>query len=136
MKKLALLLYISFNLHNYAIAASDKSKDAIKKCPAPEICDILYSSVEKCEKGDQKKCLEFVDNYKKSLPKYDCQQNKYNVPAIHICSGWDRYLDILSKLNLKKAKRLYGSEALRNTLDGSTAEEHLKKSKMVGKLIH
>jgi hypothetical protein len=122
------MFYLSF-----ANAESKNIKLKIEKCPAPEICNELFNLSERCEKGTRKECIKFVENYQKAILRYDCQKDGFNVPAIHLCSGWDRYLEILSKLKFKKAKMLYGSEDLRKTLDGATAEDHLEKSKKIGK---
>lgn len=60
----------------------------------------------------------FVDVAEKLFPKYDCTENGQPVPAIFLC---DRF-------GPKLARKIFGSEALRDTLDGDLAEHYREKS--------
>jgi hypothetical protein len=140
MKYLLLSFFLSFNIQ--AKPAPKNMKEFNKTCPTPKLCNELYSEKEACEKKDSGACDRFVNVLRKALPEYDCQRDfdksngqKYIVPAIWLCDGHDSYLDALSKLKTKNAKKLYGSKLFRNALDGASAEEHLENSKKVEKTL-
>lgn len=111
-----------------------------KKCPAPGLCDQLGDARDRCE-ANNAECAEFVGLVEKLLPTYDCleehnstTEEKWLSPAIFLC---DRYgpklqhenaVHLLSKLKFKRARQVFGSKALQNTLDGHMAEEYLELS--------
>ncbi|KYG67068.1 hypothetical protein AZI86_08630 [Bdellovibrio bacteriovorus] len=137
---LAILLMFAGNAHGKT--APQEMTEFNKTCPAPTICVELSESLYACESGEKKSCDSFVDYFKKALPEYDCQRKldskqtaKYIVPAYWLCDSHDIYVNALSKLKSKKAQRLYGSKELRATLDGHIAEDHLEKSKKVGRKL-
>ena len=111
-----------------------------KTCPTPKLCEKIYENLEDCKKGIKKQCDTFVNNYKKTLSFYDCQRSfdatsteKYVVPASWLCESNEYFLNELSKMKSKKARTLYGSQALRDSLDGELAETHRAESEKVGK---
>ena len=111
-----------------------------KKCPTPKLCETIYENLQSCGNGNKHKCSQFVDNYRKALPEYDCQRSfdsaitkKYIIPAIWLCDAHEYFLTALSKMKTKKAQRLYGSKELRVTLDGALGEEHRKQSEKQGR---
>lgn len=113
-----------------------------KNCPTPKLCEKIYENLQLCEKGNKLQCNQFVDNFRKTLPEYDCQRNfdstakeKYIVSAIWLCETHEYFLNALSKMKTRKARQLYGSKELRSTLDGALAEEHLDQSKKVEKKL-
>lgn len=101
-----------------------------KECPTPKLCEKMYEELQFCEKGLKKQCNRFVDNFRKVLPKYDCKRSFDTLPvsAIWHCDSHETFLNALAKMKTSKALNLYGSQELRNTLDGDLAEEHRKKS--------
>lgn len=116
------------------LVSSTAFSHQIIKCPAPDICNKLYDSKVACEKN-HKKCDSFVSVFKKILPKYDCRrkQDTVPVPAAWLCSSFEDSLQLLSTLKNRKAKKLFGSKELRQTLDGNIAEVFYKKSEEAGK---
>jgi hypothetical protein len=142
MKRLILTLIFLIGAFSEAKIAPKEMTEFNKKCPAPKLCETIYENLQSCDKGNKHQCSQFVDNFQKALPEYDCQRSfdstvkeKYIVPAIWLCETHEYFLNELSKMKTKKAKQLYGSKELRTTLDGHLAEEHLEKSKKVEKKL-
>ena len=128
--KFALLILLITNL-SYA--------KATETCPTKELCPLYSETLDKCEKNNKSKsCSDFIDLYKKLVPKYDCKRSfdKEPVPAIWLCDEgtyastgpFERGVALLAKLKSKKARIFFGSPELRSTLDGDVAEEYRKKS--------
>jgi hypothetical protein len=110
---------------------------AFETCPAPKICDDLYINMENCNK-DHKKCDPFLITFEKVLPKYDCRRNlldKFTMSASTFCDSYENAVELISKLKSKKAKKIFGSDAFRATLDGALAEDYRAKSEKVGKQL-
>jgi len=113
-----------------------------KKCPAPATCKSLSDLQDKCEAHLKDACKSFVATYKKLLPEYDCQREfdatpkeKYIVSAIWLCDNGERALGFLSKMETPEARKLFGSTALQDSLDGDAAERYLAKSRKLQKQL-
>jgi len=128
--------------------APEWMKDFNKTCPAARLCPILELQYQECKiQLHGRACIEFVNMMKELSPTYDCQRSfdntptgNYIVPAIWLCgeelreSGIpvvDDYLGLLSKLHILEARRYFGGELFRSTLDGYYAEMYLRASETV-----
>ena len=136
--KFMLCLALILGLSSWAKLAPPGMTEFNKKCPTPKLCDKLYEEVKSCKSGKKSACDRFVRNYERALPEYDCQRSfdstdieKHIVPAIWLCDTHEYFLEELSKMKSQKARRLYGSKKLRDTLDGALAETHFEKSQRV-----
>ena len=114
-------------------------------CPAKELCPRFSETLDKCEKNIKSNtCNDFIELYKKLVPRYDCKRSfdTNPAPAVWLCdegttahpNTFERGVALLSKLKSKKARAFFGSPELRSTLDGDIAEEYLKKSLKIEKL--
>lgn len=139
MKSLWLVLLLVFVGQTATAKVAPATLDEFNKtCPTPKLCETLDKNLDACESGDQATCKIFVANYRKALPEYDCQRpfdvtptEKYTVPAIWLCDGHEKFLNALAKMKSPEARKLYGSKALRASLDGALAEGHLRKSERI-----
>lgn len=85
---------------------------------------------------NQDLCDEFVDNFAKMLPEYDCSEftvkdpGKTLIPAVWLCPHLRSTLTYtaLAQVRSLKGQRLYGSELFRNALNGPTAGTHWRPS--------
>lgn len=110
-----------------------------KTCPTPKMCDDFIESYDVCEQ-EKKRCNEFLDNFKKLLPKYDCQRpqdntpkEKYIVPAMWLCKDYEDAVRFLAQMKMEEARRLFGSPMFRTILDGELGKEFSAQSIKVGK---
>lgn len=116
-------------------------------CADMALCEDLRISEEMCRgTKEPANCAKFVATFEKLAVTSDCQR-KFDtkpVPSIWVCDEgseegspkiFERSADTLSKIDLPAAKKFYGSEAFRSTLDGGVAETHMQKSKEVGSTI-
>jgi hypothetical protein len=84
----------------------------------------MSRNIKNCKGRNKKECDEFIDNFWKALPEYDCQRSydatptaKYIVPAIWLCKeGGDSFYRFLSKMKSEKALKLFGSKQFRARL--------------------
>ena len=140
MKLMTLTLSFLVSFHLFAKPAPAGMKEFNKKCPTPKMCTDLNEDMEACKKKSA--CAQFVVHYKAVLPEYDCQRSfdstpkqEYVIPAIYLCENNEELLGFLAKLKTKEARILFGSQELRDTLDGSVAEEYMAKSIAVEKSL-
>ena len=120
------------------LAFSDYSQEyKFKTCPMPKLEGEIQKALDENKKApnDEKKADVFVKLFEKALPTYDCMRDYDSspVPAWWLSNNGELWINHLSNLKTKKAKKLYGSSSLRNTLDGEIAEIHLEKSLQVEK---
>ena len=106
-------------------------------CPAPGLLPKLEASYRHCVTHERGACEQFVSVLKQLLPEYDCQrpfdatpQRNYIVPAIWLAGdlALDRYFELLAKLKMKSARKLFASPEFRSVLDGEFAESYLERS--------
>ena len=133
ISRFALVMFALLSFPNaFAKKAPPTMKEFNKKCPAPELCKEMSRSMDGCQSGKKDACSEFVNSYRKLLPEYDCQRSfdstpteNYTVPAIWLCEDThEKFLDFLSKMKAPNSVKLFGSQELRDTLDGHLAEEY------------
>jgi hypothetical protein len=131
---------LTFSATSFSAEAPKDMKEFNKTCPAPTLCKQIQQEMETCK--TKKSCEAFLTSYKKLLPQYDCQRpfdrtatKNYIVPAIWLCEDHEELLGFLSKMKSKNAQKLFGSSALRSSLDGELAENYKKKSLAVGKKL-
>lgn len=129
------LLLLSFSVRSEVKQLSSVARVFNTECPAPKLCEKMYDDLQSCEKGLNQECDNFVDNFRKLLQKYDCKRSFDTLPvfAIWLCDSHEGFLDALAKMKTPKALELYGSQELRNTLDGHLGQEHRARSKSVEK---
>ncbi len=134
-----IILFLASTI-SYAKESDKGTKVFNKTCPAPSLCKQIQKELEECKM--KKNCEAFLSSYQKLLPEYDCQRKfdhtptkDYIVPAIWLCENHAELLEHLSKINSKKAQKIFGSSALRNSLDGDLAEQYLQKSLKVEKTL-
>lgn len=110
-------------------------------CAVHESCSDFREYEIKCRtKQNEKDCRAFVSLFEKLAVKNDCKR-KFDtgpVPSVWICDEvveestfpklLERSATTLSKLKYPFARKFYGSEAFRSTLDGAVAEDHREKS--------
>lgn len=132
---------VALSLSSFALADRITSAQTTfnKTCPAPKMCDDFIESYDVCEQ-EKKRCNEFLENFKKLLPKYDCQRpqdatpkEKYIVPAMWLCKDHEDAVRFLSQMKTVDARRLFGSAMFRTILDGDLARELSALSIKVGK---
>lgn len=110
-------------------------------CDAHKLCANFRNSEAQCRLNQKEMdCKEFVSVFEKLAVKNDCKRkfDKDAVPSVWICDEdteetafpklFERSAATLSKLSFPFAKKFYGSQAFRSTLDGAVAEEHRKNS--------
>lgn len=136
-----MILLLELILYGLLLASVVAAKEAPhgmkvfnKNCPAPVLCKKVSEDMELC-KSKKKNCDSFLSNYWKLLPEYDCQRPfdhtpkvDYIVPAVWLCGNDEELLRFLSKMKSPGALKLFGSDELRNSLDGDLAEEYLDMS--------
>jgi len=134
-------IFVVILLSSFASADRVSSTQAAfnKTCPTPKMCDDFIESYDVCEQ-EKKRCNEFLDNFKKLLPKYDCQRpqdntpkEKFIVPAMWLCKDYEDAVRFLAQMKMEEAKRLFGSPTFRTILDGELGKEFLAQSIKVGK---
>lgn len=110
-------------------------------CSDHMICSEFREYEGRCRtKQAEDDCKKFVRLFEKLAVKNDCMR-KFDtapVPSVWICDEdaeessypklFERSAATLSKLKYSFARKFYGSNAFRSTLDGEVAEEHLEKS--------
>lgn len=138
LKVLRVLVLFIFSATSYAKEAPKEMKEFNKTCPAPSLCKQIQKDVEACK--SKKRCEAFLSSYQKLLPEYDCQRKfdhtstkDYIVPAIWLCENHEELLGFLSKMKSVNARKIFGSPALRNSLDGALVEEYFSRSLKVEK---
>lgn len=113
-------------------------------CEAHNDCSAFRDYEAKCRLDmNEKDCLQFVGLFEKLAVKKDCRR-KFDtdvVTSAWICDEdaeesafpklFERSVTTLSKLKYPLAKRFFGSEVFRSTLDGDLAAEHLERSKKI-----
>lgn len=127
-------------------------------CPAHKLLPVLDAAYHECNKGFVNgSCERFVETFKQLTPEYDCQRSfdatsetNYIVPAVWLAGNGalEDYIALLARMTNRKdkmfsdqwfrkatteARRLFGSKAFQNMLDGSMAEEYLPLSKRLEK---
>lgn len=118
-------------------AATASPKPAYKPCSDHQHCAPLREFENRCRVGkNEADCKKFVEIFEKISVKTDCQRtfDKEPVPSVWLCDHdaveveypklHERSAATLSKLKFNFAKKFYGSEAFRSTLDGALAEAH------------
>lgn len=118
-------------------AATASPRPAPKLCSDHQHCAPLRESEKKCREGKKEAdCKTFVEHFEKLSVKTDCQRSFDDepVPSVWLCDHdaeevefpklHERSAATLSKLKFKFAKKFYGSEEFRSTLDGAIAEDH------------
>lgn len=120
------------------VAYAESSPEWVKTptCKTPKICYDIDGALEDCKAKKKKACDRFVDLYKEALADYQCPElakGQDVAPTIQRCGGQERYLEFLSKLKSKKARKVFGSPELRKTLDGDLAETYQDASIAAGK---
>ena len=135
------LVLFGLSVTAYAKLAPKEMKEFNKACPAPELCEQITKDMDIC-KSKSKGCEAFLSNYKKLLLEYDCQRKfdhtprvDYLVPAIWLCENHGVLIGYLSKMKSANARKIFGSSALRNSLDGALAEEYFNMSLKVEKSL-
>jgi len=125
--------------------ADDNAKASPKPvaplCDDHKYCAPLRESEKKCREGKKEAdCKAFVEHFEKLSVKTDCQRSFDDepVPSVWLCDHdaeeveypklHERSAATLSKLKFKFAKKFYGSEAFRSTLDGALSEDHSEDS--------
>ncbi len=107
------------------------------KCQIEKACADFEDESYSCrEKNIQADCSKFVALFESLLSKGSCKRSFDTKPVFDIwyCSSvkgatsLDLHYSTLAKLKSKEAQRLYSSKGLRETMDGSIAEEHLASS--------
>jgi hypothetical protein len=134
------------------LVLSDRPSDrGMETCLKPEFFLKINEAYKACLKNpeDKLKANRFVRLLKKTMYKYDCRRN-YDfspIPAWWLCgegkdyqkvSSYDdpnKWFHLLSKLKIKEARELFGSELFRSTLDGEIAEMYFEDSKKLGKTL-
>ena len=150
MRATALLL-IAIGASSQASAASELP---IAACPAQELLPLLDSNYHECNRGFLNgSCEKFVDVFSNLTGRYDCRRSFDHdpVPAIWLSgsAATEDFVALLArlaesepeseasrKLNEKaraKARHLFGSQSLRDVLDGDLAEQYLERSRRMGK---
>lgn len=103
------------------------------KCPMPQLCreiQIVYDDLLNTP-NEPGKISVFLRLIEKSFYKYDCKRS-YDinpVPALWLCEDMEKWIDYLSKMDSKEAKKLFGSELFRSVLDGALQEQYFQLSK-------
>ena len=139
-----LVLSISCNTSNKPQVA--EIAPSPKTCSDHQFCAPLRTYEEKCRTSSlEEDCAKFVENFEKLSTRNDCQRSFDTgpVPSVWVCDEdseedgspkiFERSAGTLSKLKYSFAKKFYGSEKFRSTLDGDVAEEHLKPSMEIEK---
>ena len=106
-------------------------------CPAQRLLPKLENEYQSCVRKQSPACERFVAVYRELLPEYDCQRPydatptvNYVVPAIWLAKDNEKYVELLSKIQLESARTLFASPEFRRTLDGYVAEMYRDKSEM------
>lgn len=134
-----LQLFALLAAFGYAREAPPGMRVFNRSCPAPLLCSRMNDEMETC-RSSGKRCASFLSDYRKLLPEYDCQRpfdhtpaKDYIVPAVWLCERNEDYVQFLSKMKSKEARRLFGSPELRNSLDGALAEDYYDASLAAGR---
>jgi hypothetical protein len=134
---------IAFNLPAEIVleklSVSEKPSEVVMvSCPMPQLGEKIKIAYDKVIKNpsDINKERAFIILFEKSLYKYDCLRSyDYKpVPAWWLCDheDVDKWLRLLSQMKSLEAKKLFGSDLFRETLDGEYAEEYYESSQSVG----
>lgn len=160
MKFLA-ILFLSFAGSAFASEAPKEMNQFNLTCPALKLLPVLDAAYHECNKGFVNgSCERFVETFKQLTPEYDCQRSfdaaaekNYIVPAIWLAGSGalEDYIALLAKMTSRKdkifsdkwfrkastdARKLFGSKAFQNVLDGHMAEEYGPLSKRLEKEIN
>ncbi len=111
-------------------------------CPAKRLLPQFEAQYQSCKRKQLAACEQFVATFRELLPEYDCQRPfdtiptvKYIVPAIWLSRDHEKYIELLSKLELRSAQELFASPEFRRTLDGYVAEMYLDQSEELEKRL-
>ncbi len=112
-----------------------------KTCPAPKICAAIATALEKCNRGVNNSCDDFLEKLRSAFPEYDCQSAedaKYKrpviVPALSLCPERDEFYQLLSELKSSKAREVSKSEELKNIRkEDAAAAQALEPAKPLDK---
>lgn len=120
---------------------SEKQEKPFEYCEAQINCSDFRDYEAKCRTNqNEKDCRAFVGLFEKLAVTNDCRRkfDKDPVPSVWICDEdaeestfpklFERSAKTLSMLKYPFARKFYGSEAFRSTLDGAVAEDHRKES--------
>jgi len=144
--RLILVLPVGTTLHSlrFSTAPSDRSPTA---CPKPEYYARVKKAFSEClqHPGDKRRVDEFVGLLTPRMEKYDCRRSYEPVPAWWLCGylphnecsyqdlyDWFGFLSVSKYLS---ARKLFGSNLFRSTLDGDFAEQWLEESEKVEKQL-
>ena len=136
MKIIKSLIFIGFLSLNLANSPT--------RCQIEKVCTDFEDASNSCrEKKIHTDCSKFVALFESLLSKSNCKRSFDTKPVFDVwyCSSikgatsLDLHYSTLSKLKSKEAQLLFSSKKIRDTMDGSIAEEYLASSAKLDKSL-
>jgi hypothetical protein len=148
VQTVAVVLIVTFSIPLFAAEAPREIQQFNVICPAAKLLPVVDAAYNACNNGYvDGSCEKFVEVMRQLLPAYDCQRpfdasptENYGVPAIWLAGNgaMEDYIRLLLRMAspddkmfsdplfekaATEARKLFGSKAFQNVLDGELAED-------------